>query len=130
MVLKPQSLSRLGLLQCRSFGAGHGPDMPPFARSRPPTEMLHEEIELVWDDTVAPETCVDFDAPHVSTRDVLLSFLAGFGFFGLIYLLVAYSDPVGSNPVATRAAIINDAEYRSYMGLSSGTDEEEEEEDE
>ena len=28
-------------------------------------EQIHEQDELVWDDGVAPETCIDFDAPHV-----------------------------------------------------------------
>lgn len=46
--------------------------------------------------------------------------------------MVKLSDPVGSNPVATRAAIISDVDFKSYMAMDSGsaeTDEEEEEEE-
>lgn len=77
----------------------------------------------MWDDSVAPETAIDFDAPHVSNKDALLSFMAAFGFFGIIYSLVALSDPVARNPVAVRASVIDHAEFRAHMGV--GTEKEE-----
>lgn len=80
--------------------------------------QLPEQVELVWDDGVAPETCIDFDAPHVSTQEVLLTFLASFGFFATLYTLVSLSDPVGSNPVAPRSAVIPDNMLRSSLGLN------------
>ena len=79
-------------------------------------QQIPEEVELVWDDTVAPETCIDFDAPHVSTKDVLLSFFAAFGFFGAVLTLVTLSDPVGSNPVARRSAVISQESFDFSMG--------------
>ena len=36
---------------------------------------MPEEVELVWDDSVAPETALDFDAPHYPLKTVLKSFL-------------------------------------------------------
>jgi hypothetical protein len=101
------------------------------------------ETELVWDDSVAPETCVDFDAPHVSTAEVLISFLAGLGFFGSVYLLVYISDPEKNRPVAPRSAIISNESFMYSMGFDvskeamakmgfdvSDDDDEEEEDDE
>lgn len=35
----------------------------------------------MWNDGVAPETALDFDAPHVSAATGLAWWLAGFGFF-------------------------------------------------
>lgn len=43
--------------------------------------QLHEEDELIWNDGVAPETALDFDAPHVSKTAGLLWWLGGFAFF-------------------------------------------------
>ena len=108
----------------------HGPMMPPFARLEPPKGKLTEEIELVWDDTVAPETCIDFDAPHVDTNEMFGMMLAGFGFFGTLYLLVSLSDPEGSNPVAPRATVIPHNLMRGALGITVGDGEEEEEEEE
>ena len=48
------------------MGGHGGPMMPPFARLRPEPAKYPEDIELAWDDSVAPETCIDFDAPHWS----------------------------------------------------------------
>ena len=108
----------------------HGPMMPPFARLEPPKGKLIEEVELVWDDTVAPETCIDFDAPHVESNEMFGMMLAGFGFFGTLYLLVSLSDPEGSNPVAPRATVIPHNLMRGALGITVDGEEEEEEEDE
>lgn len=74
---------------------------------------------------MAPETCIDFDAPHVSTNVALLSFLTAFGFFGVIFALVTLSDPVKNNPVAPRSAVISLESFQYSIGLGSvNTDEE------
>lgn len=49
----------------RGGGGHHRPPPPPFARVAAPSQPLHEDAELVWNDGVAPETLIDFDAPHV-----------------------------------------------------------------
>ena len=76
---------------------------------------------MVWDDSVAPEAALDFDAPHVSTKEVILGFFAGFAFFGTLLTLVSMSDPVGSNPVARRGTVIPDA---SMLNLGYAKNEE------
>ena len=45
--------------------------------------QLPEEVELIWDDSVAPETALDLDAPHVDTKEVLAMFFGAFIFFGM-----------------------------------------------
>eukprot|EP00752_Nemacystus_decipiens_P015401 g13734.t1 len=50
---------------------GGGPPQPPFARNKPVDYQLDENHELVWDDGVAPETTIDFDAPHMSLSEGL-----------------------------------------------------------
>ncbi len=71
----------------------------PFKRSPAPAEPLHEEHELVWDDGVAPEVCLDFDAPYISKSLGLKMFLGGFLFFGSIYGFAALQ------PYGTRQAV-------------------------
>ena len=63
---------------------------------------MHEHDELVWDDGVAPETCIDFDAPHMSSSGALMWLAGGMGFFGGIGYLAYLSDPAGRNPAAPR----------------------------
>lgn len=77
---------------------------------------MNEETELVWDDSVAPETAIDFDAPHVSSSRVLLAFLGGMGFFVTCFALVALSDPESRNPVAPRSAVISKARLLHNVG--------------
>jgi hypothetical protein len=65
---------------------------------------------------VAPETTIDFDAPHVSTKEVMTMFFGAFAFFGTLYACVAASDPVGSNPVALRATVIPPSTMQQVVG--------------
>lgn len=72
----------------------HGPVTlePPFQRLPLPSGPLPEEHELIWHDGVAPEQALDFDVPHISTRQALLMWLGGFGFFFGLYQLVKTLD--------------------------------------
>lgn len=65
---------------------------------------------------MAPETCIDFDAPHVTTTQVLLSFAGMFALLGCLGGYVAYKDPVGSNPVALRSTVIPFNGLKDEMG--------------
>lgn len=112
----------------RTGGAGGGPMMPPFARLKPPTSTLPEEVELVWNDSVAPETCIDFDAPHVSINEVYWSMLAVASAFGALYTYVVLSDPEASNPVALRSTVIPST-YLADLGMASDDDAEEEDDE-
>lgn len=110
----------------RSGAAGVStPNMPPFARNPPPTGRLPEEVELVWDDSVAPETAIDFDAPHVDDKEVHAMIFGAAMFFASVYGLVALSDPVGNNPVATRDTVIPKSTMQQLVG-DAVTEEEEE----
>lgn len=53
-------------------GGGHhpGPPLQPFKRTAMPEGPLFEEHELIWDDRVAAEMCLDFDASFVPTGEV------------------------------------------------------------
>ena len=115
----------------RHGGDHHGPMMPPFARSGPPTGRLPTEVELVWDDSVAPETCIDFDAPHVSVAEALTGVGLIAAFFATVFFTIKSSDPEGRNPVATRSAVLP-PDILVSMGYAVGgsEDAEEEEEDE
>ncbi len=65
---------------------------PPFARLPLSTRPLPEEHELIWHDGVAPEACLDLDAPHLSPLQGLLAWLGGLAFFGSVFLAVRLID--------------------------------------
>ena len=52
--------------------------------------QMTENSDAVWNDGVAPELALDFDMPNTSTREALLSCLAAFSTFGLIYKSITY----------------------------------------
>eukprot|EP01038_Epipyxis_sp_PR26KG_P014722 gene14722-19788_t len=110
-------------------GHDHGPKMPPFARLQPPTGSIPLNAELVWNDSVAPETCVDFDVVNIPTSRVFLSFACGFGFFAFVMGVVWLSDPVNSNPVALRRDILSSNNIRRDLGLDVDEEDEEHEEE-
>ncbi len=92
--------------------------------------QLPEEVELVWDDTVAPESTLDFDAPHVSTAEVFKMILGAIVGFAGLYAYVAWTDPVGSNPVALRSTVIPLSTMQQVVGaeVTEASEESEEEE--
>lgn len=53
---------------------------------------MHEQDELVWNDSVAPETAIDFDAPHISKGQGLLMWLGGFAFFFAVWMFASATD--------------------------------------
>mgnify|MGYP003386600770 CR=1 FL=1 len=119
-ILLRSSLLRAGKRLARGGdGHGHGPMMPPFGRLAPPTGSIPENVELVWDDSVAPESAIDFDAPHVSTKEAIAMFILGFGVFFGFYKLVASTDPAGKNPVAIRDYVLPNHASIEYIGYHS-----------
>jgi hypothetical protein len=71
----------------------------------------------VWDDSVAPEATIDFDAPHVSGSEVLRHFLTAFGLLGGLLAFITWSDPAARSPTAPRSAVINNQYYLYSLGL-------------
>jgi len=96
----------------RALGAS--PPTPPFARNLAPGEKLVEDHELVWDDGVAPELTIDFDAQHVSTGEGLAWFLGGLGFFTGLYQLCKFANVEANNPAVSRNAdiVVDLKDYR------------------
>lgn len=98
------ALAVRGLGSSSAVCSGHGHDTtvePPFASLPLPTKPLHEQDELVWNDGVAPEAALDFDAPFVSKTTGLLWWLSGFGFFAAVYAfakVTAHPDNKESAP--------------------------------
>ena len=98
-------------------GGGGGPPHPPFQRTKAPEYRLVEEHELVWDDGVAAETCLDFDAAHVDNG--LLQFMGGFGFFAALATFIAIYSPKRLNQVTPRTDLVDP------VALATGDGEEE-----
>lgn len=128
---------------------GHSPSVPPFIRLRPPStkvcsyyakmcfisimriylilsmiyvlfsSKLPEQSEVIWDDSVAPETAIDFDAAtSVSGKTALLAFFSAMTCICGIFGLVVLSDPEGKNPVATRSVVLSKRSFQTDIGMS------------
>ncbi|TDH74125.1 uncharacterized protein CCR75_002946 [Bremia lactucae] len=74
-------------------GHAHRPPPPPFARIKVPENPLHEEAELVWNDGVAPETLIDFDAPHIPKYQALQHWLLGLSALATLMGVVTVYNP-------------------------------------
>jgi len=104
------SSSNAGVMKRFLGGHGHGPAPPTFVRLPPPNKPVHEETELIWNDGVAPEVTVDFDAPEVSKLRGLASWLGGLGFFASLMLFMKYVwDPPSFRPAVKRSVDVGDA---------------------
>lgn len=88
-------------------GGGPVPVPAPFARLSKPTRPLTEEHELIWDDGVAPETCIDFDVPNYSRSEGAQWFGSGLGFFAVLYGLIYFWDAPGRKRTVTREMPFN-----------------------
>lgn len=64
--------------------------------------QLHEEDELIWNDGVAPETAIDFDAQHVSKGSGLLWWLGGLAFFFSVYQFAKATNHPAKKPSGER----------------------------
>ena len=118
----------------RNGGGGHhGPSVPPFARNAPPSGkvillldiffyliiwlQLPQDFELVWDDGVAPETTIDFDAESLDLKQAVAFWLSGFVFFFLASRLVKSTDPEGRNPIVIKQETMNKDDFHYFLGL-------------
>ncbi len=104
------------------------PDLLQFANRSFIFQQLPEEIELVWDDSVAPEAAVDLDAPHVSSGTALKHFFLGFSFFIALYATIKFSEPEKRSPVASKSAVLPKNGFLMDVGLASEEEAHEDEE--
>jgi len=94
-------------------GAHYPPPVPPFARSPPRKEPMTENSDAVWDDGVAPELALDFDAPNVSTREALYTWVGAFGAFYVLYKMISFvrNDNQIDNPALSHATDVVVPDY-------------------
>ena len=94
---------RLPALSCvrLSHEATHGVP-PPFVQRAAPSRSLPAGNELIWDDGVAPETCIDFDVPNFSTGRAIRWWLGGFSLFAILALIIKGYNPQGMKKTADR----------------------------
>jgi len=112
------------LRRCLGDHGGHHPAPPSFARMPVPTAPLHEEADLLWNDGVAPELALDFDAPEISREKGLAMWcappgmwqqadatrLAGLGFFAAVGLFIkVVMDPPSRKPSVKRVIDVDEA---------------------
>ena len=69
----------------------------------------------MWSDGVAPETCIDFDAPHMSPGEGLAWWAGGLGFFASVFVFARSVDHPSNNPAAARQ-LPGDAIERATAG--------------
>lgn len=99
--------------------------------------QLDENHELVWDDGVAPEVTIDFDAPHISMAEGLAWWGGGFAFFAAVFGLVTVSDPESKREAVPRSATLpatafdpRDLFKTEEAAAEDGEEDEEDEEEE
>jgi len=64
---------------------------------------MHEESELLWDDGVAPELALDFDAQNYSKWTGFAMWLGGLGFFVSVASFIHFVwDPPSRKPHGPR----------------------------
>ncbi|KAK8802083.1 hypothetical protein WA158_006478 [Blastocystis sp. Blastoise] len=85
-----------------SHDVAHATITPPFIQRAAPTRSLPSGNELIWDDGVAPETCIDFDVPQVSTGRALRWWLGGLSMFALLAFAIKLYNPKGMKRTAER----------------------------
>lgn len=101
------------------YTRGHRPPPPPFARLPPPKNRLHEDIELVWNDGVAPETFIDFEASHIGKYQALAHWLLAFSGLASIMGIVALYDPESMRQAVRKVEMlrINDDALYFHLGI-------------
>eukprot|EP00753_Platysulcus_tardus_P006792 PLAT14580.1.p1 GENE.PLAT14580.1~~PLAT14580.1.p1 ORF type:complete len:142 (-),score=53.95 PLAT14580.1:56-448(-) len=112
-----QVAGRSVMASAAALRGGGGPNLPYVYRSFH-RDDVPEEYDLLWADGVAPELMIDFDVPHTSTAEALLTMGVGFAFFGTVYAMCAWYDPPSKNKAAPR-------EFPSSMAAALGGDENE-----
>ena len=77
---------------------------------------MTENSDALWDDGVAPELALDFDAPHISSREGLYSWLGGLGMFAVLYQVIKFwtNGAVDDNPALAHSTDVVDKDHADY----------------
>lgn len=77
---------------------------------------MTENSDALWDDGVAAELALDFDAPHISSREGLYSWLAGLSAFGVLYQCIKFwtNGAVDDNPALAHSTDVVDKDYADH----------------
>lgn len=73
--------------------------------------QVHEDHELVWNDGVAPETCLDFEAPHLSAGQGLAWWAGGLAFFASFLMFNRASDPESKRSAEPRGTTLPETAF-------------------
>ena len=61
---------------------------------------------------MAPELALDFDMPHISTREAVATWMIGFGTFAVFFqFLKLVFDPEVDNPAASHETMLVDKDH-------------------
>lgn len=71
---------------------------------------------------MAPETCLDMEAPHVSTKQMWASVLFVAGCFAALVTGISLIDPEKNSPVAKRRNVIPFDGMKKELGLLDEAD--------
>jgi hypothetical protein len=52
---------------------------------------MTENSDAIWDDGVAPELALDFDAPHISTTEATYTWMGVMSIFVVLYQTIKYN---------------------------------------
>jgi len=77
---------------------------------------MTENSDCLWDDGVAPELALDFDAPHISSREGLYSWLAALSGFAFLYQGIKWwtNGAVDDNPALSHATDVVVKDYADH----------------
>jgi hypothetical protein len=102
-------------------GGAERPPAPAFMQQPTPTAPLHEQADAIWDDGVAPEMTLDFDAPHVPRWMTAAMWFGGLGFFVAVYQYVKYVKQPEKNAYAVHRKYDEEILRRSLGGYPDPT---------
>lgn len=74
---------------------------------------MTENSDAVWDDGVAPELALDFDAPNISRREAIYTCAGAFGAIFVLYQIISFvwNDNQIDNPALSHATDVVVPDY-------------------
>lgn len=78
--------------------------------------QMTENSDALWDDGVAAELALDFDAPFVSSREGLYTWLAGLSSFAVLFQVIKFwtNGAVDDNPALPHSTDVVDKDHSDF----------------